>query len=216
MKSEEGSTKKKEEEERIRAKVKEQEEERLLLAEKYEAKGGQVVKLTSKLEKLWHKYKNASAEVDDLQREFQREREDMLESIRALSKELKLKSLVIDYFIPPEEYQRIADRAQYDQVEDAWEISHIGLAGNAQARRPGSALGLERPAAEFSRVARQHSADPRFRSDGILQTDLLSTERLTRAGEVDPSQAMNNEVLSAIQSGLDENDYVPNTSVYFS
>ncbi|EER15502.1 kif-3, putative, partial [Perkinsus marinus ATCC 50983] len=94
--------KKKEEEERIRAKVKEQEEERLLLAEKYEAKGGQVVKLTSKLEKLWHKYKNASAEVDDLQREFQREREDMLESIRALSKELKLKSLVIDYFIPPE------------------------------------------------------------------------------------------------------------------
>lgn len=44
----------------------------------------------------------------------------------------------------------------------------------------------------------------RFRSDGILQTDLLSTERLTRAGEVDPSQAMNNEVLSAIQSGRDE------------
>ncbi|KAF4720391.1 hypothetical protein FOZ63_017815, partial [Perkinsus olseni] len=82
--------KKKEDEERIRAKVKEQEEERLLLAEKYEAKDGQVLKLTNKLEKLWHKYKNASAEVDDLQREFQQEREDMLESIRALSKELKL------------------------------------------------------------------------------------------------------------------------------
>ncbi|KAF4705560.1 hypothetical protein FOZ62_024023 [Perkinsus olseni] len=208
--------KKKEDEERIRAKVKEHEEERLLLAEKYEAKDGQVLKLTNKLEKLWHKYKNASAEVDDLQREFQQEREDMLESIRALSKELKLKSLAIDYFIPPDEYQRIVDRAQYDQVDDSWEISHMEIAGNAQSKRPGSALGFKRPTAEFTRVARQHSADPRFRSEGILQTDLLPTERLTQAGEVDPSQPMNNEVLSAIRSGLDENDYVPNASVYFS
>ncbi|KAF4685382.1 hypothetical protein FOZ60_006594 [Perkinsus olseni] len=196
--------------------LKDQEEERLLLAEKYEAKDGQVLKLTNKLEKLWHKYKNASAEVDDLQREFQQEREDMLESIRALSKELKLKSLVIDYFIPPDEYQRIVDRAQYDQVEDSWEISHMEIAGNAQSKRPGSALGFKRPTAEFTRVARQHSADPRFRSEGILQTDLLPTERLTQAGEVDPSQPMNNEVLSAIRSGLDENDYVPNASVHFS
>ena len=48
----------------------------------------QVTKLTSKLEKLWDRHKQTQEEVEDLQQEFQTQREDMLETIRELRKEV--------------------------------------------------------------------------------------------------------------------------------
>ena len=52
------------------------------MEEKYENAEEQVCKLTAKLEKLWQRYKSATQEVGDLQREIQNEREDLLETIR--------------------------------------------------------------------------------------------------------------------------------------
>lgn len=40
---------------------------------------------TRKLKKLWTKYKGAQAEIADMQAEFQREKEDILDTIRELS-----------------------------------------------------------------------------------------------------------------------------------
>ena len=41
------------------------------------------------------KYLKAQSEVDDLQDEFQREREDLMDRIQELSMQLKLKDLVM-------------------------------------------------------------------------------------------------------------------------
>ena len=46
-------------------------------------------------------------EVDDMYAEFQREKEDLLESIRMLQDQMQLKDMVIEAFIPPEETQKV-------------------------------------------------------------------------------------------------------------
>ncbi|CAM9531526.1 unnamed protein product, partial [Choristocarpus tenellus] len=48
---------------------------------------------TKKLKKLWSKYQTAQQEVSDIQVEFQQERSDMLDTIRELTRQLKLKEV---------------------------------------------------------------------------------------------------------------------------
>ena len=91
--------------------------------------------MTAKLEKLWNRHKQTQQEVQDLQHEFQTEREDMLETIRELRKEVKLVCLTIENFIPLEHYQQIVERAHYDESSDEWVINNIDLAGNRVRRR---------------------------------------------------------------------------------
>ncbi|CAL1149179.1 unnamed protein product, partial [Cladocopium goreaui] len=82
--------------------LEQQQEEKLELEEKYSSTEEQVQKMTAKLEKLWNRHKQTQEEVQDLQQEFQTEREDMLDTIRDLRKEVKLVCLTIENFIPPE------------------------------------------------------------------------------------------------------------------
>ena len=46
---------------------------------------------TKKLKKLWSKFQQSKTEIKDLTEEFQGEREGMLETIRDLTRQLKLK-----------------------------------------------------------------------------------------------------------------------------
>lgn len=55
----------------------------------------QVEVKTKKLKKLWSKYQTAQREVKDIQEEFQQERSDMLDTIRELTRQLKLKEVRI-------------------------------------------------------------------------------------------------------------------------
>lgn len=48
------------------------------------------------------------AEVEGLYSEFQREKDDLLESIRFLNKQMLLKDTVIEAFIPAEEVQKVS------------------------------------------------------------------------------------------------------------
>mmetsp|Transcript_71254 Transcript_71254/g.188039 ORF Transcript_71254/g.188039 Transcript_71254/m.188039 type:complete len:483 (+) Transcript_71254:118-1566(+) len=120
----------KREEQRMKEELEAAAEEKLNLEEKYASTEEQVQKLTAKLEKLWNRHKQTQQETQDLQQEFQLEREDMLETIRDLRKEVKLVCLTIDSFIPMEQYQQIVERAHYDDSTDEWVITNIDLAGN--------------------------------------------------------------------------------------
>merc|ERR1712085_160710 len=66
-------------------------DEKFVLQEKFQSVEEQVQKLTTKLEKLWERYKAVQSEINDLQQEFQAEKEDLLETIRNAAKEVKLK-----------------------------------------------------------------------------------------------------------------------------
>merc|ERR1719264_2877 len=86
--------------------------------EKYTSTEEQAQKMTAKLEKLWNRHKQTQQEIQDLQKEFQGEREDMLESIRDLRKEVKLVCLTIENFIPMDHYKNIERLAEYDESID--------------------------------------------------------------------------------------------------
>ena len=82
-------------------KMNEQEEDKLHLEEKYSSLAEEVASKTRKLKKVWHKYQQAKVEIKDLDHEFLDEKNEMLDSIRDLTKQLKLKEFVISNFIPP-------------------------------------------------------------------------------------------------------------------
>jgi hypothetical protein len=79
----------------------EQEEEKLHLEEKYSSLSEEVSSKTKKLKKVWSKYQQAKVDIEDLEHEFMTEKNEMLDSIRHLTKQLKLKDFIIHNFIPP-------------------------------------------------------------------------------------------------------------------
>ena len=59
----------------------------------------------------------------DVQEEFQREREDMLDTIRELSKQLKLKEFLMKNFIPIGEERKFEVRATWNNEEELWDLA---------------------------------------------------------------------------------------------
>ncbi|CAD7943855.1 unnamed protein product [Amoebophrya sp. A25] len=105
-------------------------DEKLMLQEKFYSVEDQVMKLASKLEKLWDRYQVAQQEVKDLQSEFQVEREDLLATIRSAAKEVKLKTLLMEHLVPPGARQLLEQHSRWDEEEGTYTIDKIHLAGN--------------------------------------------------------------------------------------
>jgi len=59
-----------------------------------------------------------------------REREDLMDRIRELTREIRMKHLLIDQFIPPTEYLRIERRAEWDGESNDWVIPNVEYTGN--------------------------------------------------------------------------------------
>ena len=92
---------KKETEAILARKMADKEAEKLDLEEKYSSLNDEVTAKTRKLKKVWSKYQQAKAEITDLEREFVYEKTELLDTVRELTKQLKLKAFVISKFIPP-------------------------------------------------------------------------------------------------------------------
>jgi len=92
---------KKESELALTRKMNEQEEEKLHLEEKYSSLAEEVTSKTRKLKKIWSKYQLAKAEIKDLEHEFLNDKNEVLDSVRDLTRQLKLKDFIISNFIPP-------------------------------------------------------------------------------------------------------------------
>eukprot|EP00981_Chlorochromonas_danica_P013799 scaffold6861_cov248-Ochromonas_danica.AAC.2 len=160
----------------------EKEEANLQLEEHFSSLQEEVEVKTKKLKKLWNKYQGALKESQDLQQEFQSERTDMLDSIRQLTRTIKLKDLIISNFIPEELSKAIEKRAQYVEEEDVWVVPRVELAGNnvkASVSRPMATKG-RRPETDFSKQRKQFDANPRYKVDNILNLELDGPERTTQ------------------------------------
>jgi len=94
------------------------------LEEEVQVKGRQ-------LKKLFEKYQGKKAEIADLQEQFQREREGLLEDYRILTQQIKLKNLIIACFIPPDYQDKIMQACHWQDYEATWNIDYLQYAGNA-------------------------------------------------------------------------------------
>ena len=55
----------------------------------------------SEIDKIWKKYQMTKSELGDIQEIIHRDREDLMGRIRELTRDIRLKHLLIDQFIPP-------------------------------------------------------------------------------------------------------------------
>eukprot|EP01135_Chromosphaera_perkinsii_P002471 Nk52_evm77s223 gene=Nk52_evmTU77s223 len=120
----------KKKEEKLKRELTKKQEKNLEIQEGYASLKEEVEAKTEKLKKWWAQYVEAKAEINDMQTEFQREREELLENIRQLSIEAQLKLLIIDSYIPPEYLEMIESCAYWNEEIGEWQLNYIAHAGN--------------------------------------------------------------------------------------
>eukprot|EP00951_Prasinocladus_malaysianus_P002644 scaffold18570_cov46-Prasinocladus_malaysianus.AAC.2 len=109
---------------------------------------------------LWQMKKQ---EIHDIQDEFQREKEEMLEQIRTITQQIKLKDLVIASFIPPNYQQKIMQHCQWNDYEGAWAIDGLAHTGNFVRARKEKEMAQEK---DRESDERGYSAE---NPDGVIQ-----------------------------------------------
>jgi hypothetical protein len=165
----------------LERKLKEKEEVFNMLEQRYSSQQEEVEEKNKKLTKLWKKYQECSNEIRDLHTEFQKEREAMVDTIRVLTEAIKLKTLIVDNFVPKEESTRIERRAVWNEELEEWELPSLDPSKpTSKGKRPGSAVGLARPTSEYARIAwGLGDGNTRFRHTDIITLDLDLPERTT-------------------------------------
>ncbi|KAM6365872.1 KIF3C protein, partial [Dromas ardeola] len=187
-------------------------EETMELRETYTSLQQEVEIKTKKLKKLYAKLQAVKAEIQDQHDEYIRVRQDLEEAQNEQTRELKLKYLIIENFIPPEEKNKIMNRLYFDGEEDQWKFQPLVPTGgnsNQMKRRPTSAVGYKRPISQYARVAMAMGSHPRYRAENImfLELDLsppaiFEFERSRDPAEQDP-RALHLERLMHLDSFLE-------------
>lgn len=115
-----------------------------------------------------------------------------------------MKNLIIDNFIPPEDYKKIEKITEWNDEINDWTIRKPEFKDSKTgSKRPQSAVGMKRPTSEYSRIAKGlGDLNPRYKFDNILQLDLDMPERTTEDYEGMPSS----KVQQAIQAILNDDD----------
>ncbi len=106
------------------------EEAELLMEENFSNAVEEMKMKSKKLKKLWIKYGEKKEDLEDLQEEFALEREDLVDTIRALDRQIKLKHLISDTFVPPNYVEMIEQNAMWDAANDRWLINGLEYAAN--------------------------------------------------------------------------------------
>jgi len=116
---------------------------------------------TKKLKRLVGKLASFKQELEDNTEVFNKERRDLEDTQSALIKELKLKKLIIDNFLPPEHFDKLLASMQYDEIDDTWKAGHIESCP-VLSRRPLASPADRRPTSQYSRVRAKITKSPRL------------------------------------------------------
>jgi kinesin family protein 3/17 len=115
---------------RLEQELKAKDEEKINLEQRYTSQQDELEKKKKETEKIERKLIMRQNEIADLQDEIHREREDLMDRIRELTREIRLKHLLIDQFIPSFEYMRIERRADWSDDINDWIIPNVEFTGN--------------------------------------------------------------------------------------
>uniref|UniRef100_A0A4W4DZP2 Kinesin-like protein n=1 Tax=Electrophorus electricus TaxID=8005 RepID=A0A4W4DZP2_ELEEL len=173
-----------------------QDEETLELRETFSSLQQEVEAKTKKLKKLYAKLQAVKADIQDVNDEHVRTRQELEQTQNELTRELKFKYLIIENFIPPEEKNKTVTRLVFDTEEDQWRFQDDGGSKFTQMKkRPASAVGYKRPISQYARVAIAMGAHSRYRAENIMLLELDMTPPtlfhmdFPRSGsEAEPSQ----------------------------
>lgn len=185
------------------------EEEYTIIQQNFSSKQHEAEVKTKKLRKVFSRLNSAKSEIEDLQAEFARAREELFQTTADLQRELKLRQMIIEHFIPPEEASKIKTRAVYDDEYDEWRLTPLGHSNGAQGpiqvvKRPMSAVSGSRHAITHdARMRSNIDRNPRYRPENIYIVDLDLPERTTQ-DYVGP--AVDPRVKAALDDAVREED----------
>ena len=164
----------------VARKLEEQEEKGVELEKTYSSLQQEVEIKTRKLRKLFTKLQACKQDIVDVTEEYNRDRRDLELTQEELLKELKLKYLIIENFVPGEEKERVLSRAQFDEEEDVWRLGPSRPSSGPISKRPVSAAGSRRPVSEYARMLGSIGGNPRYRGENIMRLNLDHPARTTR------------------------------------
>ena len=102
----------------------EEEEDYTRIKERFSSLAEELDFQNNKLAKLLAKYEEASGVLTNIEDDFDRERNDMYDTIYELTNQLKLKNMIIEYMIPPEEYRKYEKIAEWNEQINDWVITN--------------------------------------------------------------------------------------------
>ncbi|KAM4737183.1 kinesin-like protein KIF3B [Anableps anableps] len=182
-------------------------EETLELKETYSSLQQEVDIKTKKLKKLFSKLQAVKAEIQDIQEAHIKERQEHEQTQNELTRELKLKHLIIENFIPLEEKNKILNRAFYDEEDESWKMKAITRIedDHQMMSRPPSAVGYRRPLSHHAHVAMRMKPDMRYKAENILMLDIDLPARTTKEYQ-EPVIAP--KVAAALEDALRDEDEI--------
>lgn len=182
-------------------------EETLELKETYSSLQQEVDIKTKKLKKLFAKLQAVKAEIHDVQEAHIVERQELEQTQNELTRDLKLKHLIIENFIPMLEKNKIMNRTFLDEEDDHWKLRPITRLEDDQQMmtRPVSAVGYRRPLSQHARTAMMMRPDVRYRAENILLLELDLPTRTTKEYE-EPVIAP--KVAAALEDALRDEDEI--------
>uniref|UniRef100_UPI00358E9EBB kinesin-like protein KIF3B n=1 Tax=Myxine glutinosa TaxID=7769 RepID=UPI00358E9EBB len=169
----------------IQQQMEEQDEETLELRETFSSLQQEVELKTKKLKKLFAKLQAVRSETRDLQDEHVTARQELEQTQNELTRELKLRYLIIENFIPPEVKNKLMQRATFDEEDDHWKLQPI-IPGRSQEQqqqqltRPVSAVGYRRPICQAAFDTVHHWGNARFRAENVMLLELEMPVRTTQ------------------------------------
>ena len=190
---------------------KEKDDELLKINKKFGNLQEELDYITGKLQKVWQKYQTSQNEIQEQQEEFLRDRQDMYDTIFELDTQLKLKTSIIENFIPEDEVKKVTANSKWNEELNDWVLKPPKRFQKKKGgNRPVSAVGMKRPTSEYSRIAKGlGDVNPRFKFENILDLDLDMPERTTE----DYQGQVSERVSTAINMILNQNDEDQNASV---
>ena len=98
------------------------EEEVLLVEKQYKSLQEEVDELRNIAKTLRQRYKAAQIEIEDLQRENQYNKEELLDTIRENEKDLKFANNVIKIAMSNQELEKIKAKSHWDENKGEWRV----------------------------------------------------------------------------------------------
>ncbi|XP_065072197.1 kinesin-II 95 kDa subunit-like [Rhopilema esculentum] len=185
----------------MQQKLEEQDESAVEIKENFSSLQQEVDVKTKKLKKLFVKLQATKAEIQDLQEVHIKERQDLEKNLEDLNRELKLKQLLIENFVPLDERNKVRNRGSYNDDTGEWSLRTLATVTSSQqmAKRPVSAMGNKRPISEYARRAAALGGNPRYKAENIIQIELDMPNRTTRDYE---GPSVNPTLQAVLESAL--------------
>jgi kinesin family member 3B len=113
-------TEEKNREREILQKLEKQEEDNIGINMSFTSLQQEVDFKTKKLKKYFNKYNQLKQEIKELNDNNFKERQELEQIQTELQRDIKLRQLIIENFVPKEEREKLYNRVYYDADEDAW------------------------------------------------------------------------------------------------